>query len=92
MASSHHVAMVVGTTGLTTQDGDHLSQMAANIPVVWCANTSVGVTLLSRLVEQAAAQLVDGWDIEIVESHHKHKVDAPSGNGTGTWSSGGQRT
>lgn len=79
MASSHHVAMVVGTTGLTTQDGDHLSRIAAEMPVVWCANTSVGVTLLSRLVEQAAAQLVEGWDIEIVESHHKHKVDAPSG-------------
>lgn len=79
MAASHDTAMVVGTTGLTQKDGEHLATLAADIPIVWCANTSVGVTLLNRLVEQVAAQLVDGWDIEVVETHHKHKVDAPSG-------------
>lgn len=79
MAATNKTAMVIGTTGLTQQDGHHLSAVAENIPIVWCANTSVGVTLLTRLVEQVAAQLVDGWDIEVVESHHKHKIDAPSG-------------
>ena len=47
--------------------------------LVYCANTSVGVTLLGQIVEQVAAQLTDDWDIEIVEAHHHHKVDAPSG-------------
>jgi 4-hydroxy-tetrahydrodipicolinate reductase len=79
MAASHQVAMVIGTTGLSAEDGKQLSDLASDIPVVWCANTSVGVTLLGRLVEQVAAKLVDDWDIEIVESHHKHKIDAPSG-------------
>lgn len=79
MAASHQVAMVVGTTGLSAEEGKQLSNLASDIPVVWCANTSVGVTLLGRLVEQVAAKLVDDWDIEIVESHHKHKIDAPSG-------------
>ena len=56
-----------------------LRAAADGTALVYCANTSVGVTLLGRLVEQVAAQLVEGWDIEILESHHHHKVDAPSG-------------
>ena len=72
-------ALVVGTTGLAAQDEAALAEAAKTIPLVYCANTSVGVTLLARLVEQVAAQLVDGWDIEILEAHHHHKVDAPSG-------------
>ena len=47
--------------------------------IIYCANTSVGVTLLTQLVEEVAAKLTDGWDIEILETHHHHKVDAPSG-------------
>ncbi len=72
-------ALVVGTTGLTASDEVALAEAAKSIPLVYCANTSVGVTLLARLVEQVAAQLVEGWDIEILEAHHHHKVDAPSG-------------
>ena len=72
-------ALVVGTTGLAAADEAALARAAETIPLVYCANTSVGVTLLARLVEQVAAQLVDGWDIEILEAHHHHKVDAPSG-------------
>ena len=72
-------ALVVGTTGLTASDEAALAEAAKSIPLVYCANTSVGVTLLARLVEQVAAQLVEGWDIEILEAHHHHKVDAPSG-------------
>ena len=48
-------------------------------PIVYAANFSIGVNILLALVEQAASRLKDGWDIEIFESHHKHKVDAPSG-------------
>ena len=72
-------ALVVGTTGLSEDDEVALAEAAKTIPLVYCANTSVGVTLLARLVEQVAAQLVEGWDIEILEAHHHHTVDAPSG-------------
>jgi len=79
MAAQHGAAMVIGTTGLSTTDREAISTFAKKIPIVLCANTSVGVTLLGQLVEQVAKQLTDGWDIEITETHHKHKVDAPSG-------------
>ena len=79
LAAAHGVAMVIGTTGLNDDQREVISQCAQNIPIVICANTSVGVTLLRQLVEQVAAQLGAGWDIEIVETHHKHKIDAPSG-------------
>jgi 4-hydroxy-tetrahydrodipicolinate reductase len=73
------VAAVVGTTGLTASDKRTLAEMAGTIPVVFAPNMSVGVTVLLRLVEQAAQLLGDGYDVEIVEMHHRHKVDAPSG-------------
>ena len=79
MASAQNSALVVGTTGLGEADEIALRDAADGIALVYCANTSVGVTLLGKLVEQVAAQLVEGWDIEILESHHHHKVDAPSG-------------
>lgn len=73
------VAAVVGTTGLTTVDRRSLAEIAASIPIVFAPNMSVGVTVLLRLVEQAAQLLGEGYDVEIVEMHHRHKVDAPSG-------------
>jgi 4-hydroxy-tetrahydrodipicolinate reductase len=73
------VAAVVGTTGLTMADRRSLSEIAASIPIVFAPNMSVGVTVLLRLVEQAAKLLGEGYDVEIVEMHHRHKVDAPSG-------------
>jgi len=79
MASAQNSALVVGTTGLGEADEIALRDAADGIALVYCANTSVGVTLLGKLVEQVAAQLVEGWDIEILESHHHQKVDAPSG-------------
>ena len=79
IASAHECALVVGTTGLAEADEERLRTAAAGTALVYCANTSVGVTLLGKLVEQVASQLVEGWDIEILESHHHHKVDAPSG-------------
>ncbi len=72
-------AMVIGTTGFTDEQEKALSRAAAYIPVVYCANTSVGVTLLAQIVRQVAGQLGQEWDIEIVETHHNQKIDAPSG-------------
>ena len=79
LAAAHGVPMVIGTTGLNDEQHEVIRGCAQKIPIVICANTSVGVALLRQLVEQVAAQLVAGWDIEIVETHHKHKIDAPSG-------------
>ena len=72
-------AMVIGTTGFTNEQEQALTRAAADIPVVYCANTSVGVTLLAQIVRQVAGQLGQDWDIEIVETHHDQKIDAPSG-------------
>ena len=71
--------IVVGTTGLSAEDEAVLHAAAKDIPVVYCANTSVGVTLLGQVVEAVARQLGTDWDIEIVETHHNQKIDAPSG-------------
>ena len=73
------IPVVVGTTGLA---GDHhamIDDAARVIPVLQTGNTSLGVTLLAHLVRDAAARLSPEWDIEIVEMHHRMKVDAPSG-------------
>ena len=70
--------LVVGTTGLNTHQLNLLKQASENMPVLYATNMSLGVALLNKLVYQAAAAL-DGFDIEIVEMHHKHKKDAPSG-------------
>ena len=79
IAVASGTAMVVGTTGLSAEQEKELEKAARQIPVVYCANTSVGVTLLGQIVEQVARQLDVDWDIEIVETHHNQKVDAPSG-------------
>jgi len=73
------VSLVIGTTGLTVEQKQAIEAAAKNIPIVFAPNMSVGVTLLINLVEQAAKVLKDGYDIEVVEMHHRHKVDAPSG-------------
>jgi len=79
LAAKTRKAMVIGTTGLTPDQEGILRQAATHTAIVYCANTSVGVTLLTQLVEEVAAQLTTGWDIEILETHHHFKVDAPSG-------------
>jgi len=79
IAVASGTAMVVGTTGLSAEQEKELERAARQIPIVYCANTSVGVTLLGQIVEQVARQLDADWDIEIVETHHHHKIDAPSG-------------
>ncbi len=72
-------SIVIGTTGLEERHHFLIDDAAADIAVLQTGNTSLGVTMLAALVRQAAAQLGDDWDIEIVEMHHRHKVDAPSG-------------
>ncbi|WP_407909444.1 4-hydroxy-tetrahydrodipicolinate reductase [Lysobacter claricitrinus] len=71
-------AFVSGTTGLSDAQRAAISSAASTIPVVWAANFSLGVAVLGDLVERAARVLAD-WDCDIVESHHVHKKDAPSG-------------
>jgi 4-hydroxy-tetrahydrodipicolinate reductase len=72
-------AIVVGTTGLEAVHHKMIDRAAATIAVLQAANTCLGVTLLTALVEQAAARLGPEWDIEIAELHHRHKIDSPSG-------------
>ncbi|HEU4961499.1 MAG TPA: 4-hydroxy-tetrahydrodipicolinate reductase [Sphingomonas sp.] len=71
--------VVIGTTGLTGAHHDLIDRAAAEIAVLQTGNTSLGVTLLAGLVREAARRLGPEWDIEIVEMHHREKVDAPSG-------------
>ncbi|MFC3549549.1 4-hydroxy-tetrahydrodipicolinate reductase [Lysobacter cavernae] len=71
-------ALVSGTTGLEAVQREALQAASTRIPLLWAANFSLGVAVLSELVERAAAAL-PGWDCDIVESHHVHKQDAPSG-------------
>ena len=78
-ARAHGTAVFIGTTGLTAADHQALDRAAQNIALLQCANASLGVNLLLGLVRQTAASLGPDWDIEIVEMHHRHKVDAPSG-------------
>jgi 4-hydroxy-tetrahydrodipicolinate reductase len=78
-ALTHNCPIVVGTTGLGAAHHASIDTAALKIPVLQTGNTSLGVTLLAHLVREAAARLGPDWDIEIVEMHHRHKVDAPSG-------------
>lgn len=71
--------VVIGTTGLEESHHHLIDAAAHTIPVLQTGNMSLGVNLIAALVENAAARLGDDWDIEIVEMHHRHKVDAPSG-------------
>ncbi len=71
--------LVIGTTGLHGAEEQAVRDAVRAIPIVWAANTSLGINLLLGLVEQVASRLGPDWDIEIMEMHHRHKVDAPSG-------------
>lgn len=73
------VKMVIGTTGFSDEEKAKIEAVANEVAIVFAPNMSVGVTLLINMVEQAARVLNDGYDIEVVEMHHRHKVDAPSG-------------
>ena len=78
-AISATVPILVGTTGLQPEHHAMIEEAARQVAVIYAPNTSLGVNLLKGLVEQATARLGPDWDIEILEMHHRHKVDAPSG-------------
>ena len=71
--------MVIGTTGLSTEQIANLKTASAKLAIVFAPNMSVGVNATFKLLEMAAKMLNEGYDIEIIEAHHRHKVDAPSG-------------
>lgn len=78
-ALSAKTPIVIGTTGLSVEQHVLIDRAARDIPLLQTGNTSLGVTLLAMLVREAAARLGPDWDIEVVEMHHRHKLDAPSG-------------
>ena len=82
-AARHGTGAVVGTTGFTAPQKEEIAAFAQRIPIVFAPNMSVGVNVLLNLVESAARRLGGDYDIEIVEMHHRHKVDAPSGTALG---------
>jgi 4-hydroxy-tetrahydrodipicolinate reductase len=71
--------MVIGTTGLSTEQGGMVRTAAASVPIVWAPNMSLGINVLLSVVEEIARRLGPEWDIEILEMHHRGKIDAPSG-------------
>lgn len=73
------VKLVIGTTGFTPAQREAIERAAADTAIVMAPNMSVGVNVVLELLEQAARALAQGYDIEIIEAHHRHKVDAPSG-------------
>ena len=83
LAAAEGTMLVVGTTGLGADEQTALEAAAAQVAVVQAPNMSLAVNLLFRLTEQVAGILDDDYDIEIVEMHHRHKIDAPSGTALG---------
>lgn len=79
LAAQARAVHVIGTTGLSSDDLGKIALAARHAPIVRAGNMSLGVNLLVRLTEQVARALDADFDIEVVESHHRHKVDAPSG-------------
>ena len=73
------VKAVIGTTGFSDAEKDEIKAIAKDIAIVMAPNMSVGVNVTLKLLEMAAKALATGYDIEIIEAHHRHKVDAPSG-------------
>jgi len=77
-ALKHPIPLVIATTGFTAHQQNLLDEASREMPLLYASNMSVGIALLKQLVEKVSATLQD-FDIEIVEQHHRHKVDAPSG-------------
>ena len=75
----HGVAMVIGTTGFDAEGLARIREGATRLPIVLAPNMSIGVNVVLQLLAQAGRALAEGYDIEVIEAHHRHKVDAPSG-------------
>lgn len=80
---SHGINMVIGTTGFDQAGKNAIAEAAKKIAIVFAPNMSVGVNVTMKLLELAAKSFSEGYDIEIIEAHHRHKVDAPSGTAIG---------
>lgn len=79
LCAKHHTAMVIGTTGFNEAQEAVLTRASQDIAIVYAGNYSTGVNLSLKLLQMAAKAFGDTADVEIIESHHKHKIDAPSG-------------
>jgi 4-hydroxy-tetrahydrodipicolinate reductase len=79
VCASLGVAAVIGTTGFSPEQKGQIATHAVRIPIVIAPNMSVGVNVMLQLLQMAAASLHPDYDVEIIEAHHRHKVDAPSG-------------
>jgi 4-hydroxy-tetrahydrodipicolinate reductase len=79
IAAATGKAHIIGTTGIDAAGRAAIAEAAARAPIVFAGNMSLGVNLLAELVRQAAKALDPAWDVEIIEMHHRHKIDAPSG-------------
>ncbi len=79
ICAEHNVAMVIGTTGFNEQQEQVLTEVSKHIPIVYAGNYSTGVNLSLKLLGMAAKAFGNDADVEIIEAHHKHKIDAPSG-------------
>lgn len=79
LCEQHQKSIVIGTTGFDEAGLAKIDEISQKIPVILAANFSVGVNLCLKLLKQAAEVLNEGYDIEVIEGHHRHKVDAPSG-------------
>jgi len=77
--SARGIKMVIGTTGFEPSEKAEIAQAAKQTALVFAPNMSVGVNVTMKLLEMAAQSFAQGYDIEIIEAHHRHKVDAPSG-------------
>lgn len=77
--ASMGIKLVIGTTGLDSAGRDAIARASQRIAIVFAPNMSVGVNVVFKLIEDATRALAKGYDIEIIEAHHRHKVDAPSG-------------
>ncbi|MDR2512901.1 MAG: 4-hydroxy-tetrahydrodipicolinate reductase [Puniceicoccales bacterium] len=79
LCAAHGTPLIIGTTGHSEEERAGILQAVTSIPVVWAGNYSIGVTLLNHLVQIAAQTLDASYEVELVEMHHRHKKDAPSG-------------
>lgn len=79
LCKKHLKKMVIGTTGFSEEQKKRIQEASETIPVVFAPNTSIGVNICYELLKQVAAVLGDTADVEIIEAHHRHKIDAPSG-------------
>ena len=79
LCAKHNKPVLVASTGFSKKEESEICKLSSQIPVVLAANTSVGVNLCAKLLQIAGKLLASDYDIEIIEAHHKNKVDAPSG-------------